>query len=117
MNDASDTGPLAGWVIVQAQGMTLIGRSWSAHKVLRPVFELKPVMSDRGIGHMVVPVWLLGVDELETPAGAIVHPCEELTRSQRVHLLKSVQQAEELSATMRAQDAGITLATTLPKGR
>ena len=115
MNDASDTGPLAGWVIVQAQGMTLIGRA--QRRALRPVFELKPVMSDRGIGHMVVPVWLLGVDELETPAGAIVHPCEELTRSQRVHLLKSVQQAEEMSATMRAQDAGITLATTLPKGR
>lgn len=134
MNGASD-GPLAGWAIVQTNGLTLIGcvgRAKTTRKVLNasgqtlgtqttdadvlsPVYELRVMMSDNGFGHMVLPVWMMGADSLEVPSGAIVHPCEDLSRQQRVHLLRGVQKAEQMRATMRAEESGLTLATTMPK--
>ena len=112
MSAQEDTGPLAGWAIVQSNGMTLIGRLPLANGPvdLSPVYELKPAMSERGIGHLVVPMWLVGVDLISIPSGAIVHPCEELSRSQRVHLHRAVQQGEQVSAAMRAQESGVVLA-------
>jgi hypothetical protein len=109
----TDTGPLAGWAIVQASGLTLIGRLPLANGPvdLSPVYELRPMLDpQRGIAHMVLPVWLLGVDSISIPSGAIVHPCEELSRSQRVHLHRAVQQGEQVSAAMRAQESGVVLA-------
>lgn len=128
MSAETDTGPLAGWAIVQSNGLTLIGRLVDGHDPVRgvsgqvlgtmareggalsPVYELKPAMSERGIGHLVVPMWLVGVDSISIPSGAIVHPCEELSRSQRVHLHRAVQQGEQMSAAMRAQESGVVLA-------
>lgn len=113
MSAETDTGPLAGWAIVQASGLTLIGRLPLANGPvdLSPVYELRPMLDpQRGIAHMVLPVWLLGVDSISIPSGAIVHPCEELSRSQRVHLHRAVQQGEQVSAAMRAQESGVVLA-------
>ena len=113
MSDGKDTGPLAGWAIVQSNGMTLIGRLPLANGPvdLSPVYELRPMLDpQRGIAHMVLPVWLLGVDSISIPSGAIVHPCEELSRSQRVHLHRAVQHGEQVSAAMRAQESGVVLA-------
>lgn len=111
VNGAGDTGPLAGWAIVQAHGMILIGKlSLFGGDSLSPVFELRPMMGDRGIGHLIVPVWLLGVDRLDIPKDAISHPCEMLSRRQRVALLQATQQAEAMTAAMRAAESGITLA-------
>ena len=123
-SNGQDSGPLAGWAIVASNGLTLIGRVRRASvdnqgdhilgsnaDMLSPVYELRPMLDpQRGIAHVVLPVWLLGVDSIEVPMGAIVHPCEEMTRQQRVHLLRAVQQAEQMTAAMHAQESGVVLA-------
>jgi hypothetical protein len=103
-------GPLAGWQVVQAHGLTLIGRKHTVRPALTPVYELRAMLGERGIGHMVLPVWLLGIREFEIPDGAIIEECSEFSASQREHLWGAVQRCEEMIAQMRAAESGIVLA-------
>ena len=117
-SNGRDDGPLAGWAIVQAQGLTVIGRcSLPMHgveRVLAPVFELKPqmAMSPQGmqLAHVALPVWLLGIREFEIPQGAIVEACESFTREQRVRLHAAVQQAEAMQEQFRNEGARVVVA-------
>jgi hypothetical protein len=113
-DDVNGTGPLSGWVIAQVQGLTVIGCMTLGRDKLRPVFELKPQMQMGREGvqiqHVAVPVWLLGVREMDLPHGAVVEPCENFGRGQRVALHRSVQMAEAMGAAIRAQDSGVVLA-------
>ena len=112
----NDDGPLAGWAIVQAQGMTLIGRLRGANgpAILSPVFELKPqmAMGQQGmqLAHVALPVWLLGIREMELPQGAICEPCENFTPEQRKRLHASCQGASELQEQMKNEGARVVLA-------
>ena len=106
MNDESL--PLAGWAIVQAHGLTLIGKLQG--ESLSPVYELKPQMGQQGVGHLVVPVWLLGIREAALPVGCLVERCENFSPMLRRHLNKAVEEAERMVELMRAHDSGIVIA-------
>ena len=114
MQNGSDTGPLAGWAIVQANGLTLIGRMKLDGARLSPVFELKPqmAMGQQGmqIAHVALPVWLLGVEELEIPQGAIIESIGSFTREQRVRLHHACEQATQLPEQMRNEGSRVVLA-------
>lgn len=102
--------PLAGWAVVQSQGLTLIGRMHMSRPVLAPVFELKALMGQHGMGHLVLPVWLLGIDEFAIPDGAIVEHCESFSIKAREHLWQEVQNGQCLIDQMRAAESGVVLA-------
>ena len=114
--NGSDTGPMAGWAVVQSNGLTLIGRSRTGGgpPCLAPVYELKPQMgmSPQGmqIAHVALPVWILGIREFEIPQGAIVEPCENFTPEQRKRLHASCQGASELQEQMKNEGARVVLA-------
>lgn len=112
--------PLAGWAIVQVHGMTLIGKVCAPSGMgaqsqrLSPVYELKPqIASDHQgvhVGHLAVPVWLLGLTEVEIPVGALVEPLEAFAPRIRESLQKVVNAAEEMAVMLRAEASGITVA-------
>ena len=104
----NDDVPLEGWAIVQAHGLTLIGKLQG--ESLSPVYELKPQMGQQGVGHLVVPVWLLGIREAALPVGCLVERCENFSPMLRRHLNKAVEEAERMVELMRAHDAGIVIA-------
>ena len=108
IDSGRDDGPLSGWVICQAHGVTLIGRGVGA--ALAPVYELRPIMGQQGFGHMALPVWLLGIREFAIPPGAIVERIESFSRPQREHLAVAVERAEQLQAQMSAAESGIVIA-------
>jgi hypothetical protein len=123
--------PLAGWVLAQCHGVLLIGRLASkaiydgdggiiegACK-LSPVFELKPQLIQQGqsVGtvHMAFPLWLLTVTSVELPAGALVVPCDSLSRAEQAGLMKAIEAAEQMVGQMKAAAAGITVAREMPR--
>lgn len=100
-----DEKPLAGWAIVQSNGLTLVGRvraSGSA-AVLSPVFEFKPMLTDHGVVPLVTPVWMLGIKEFAVPQGAIVESVESFTLEQRAMLESFVLKAEAAQAQARGE--------------
>ena len=107
---------MAGWAVVQSNGLTLIGRSRTGGgpPCLAPVYELKPQMgmSPQGmqITHVALPVWILGIREFEIPQGAIVEPCESFTREQRVRLHQACEQAAQLQESMRSEGSRVVVA-------
>jgi hypothetical protein len=109
-----DTAPLAGWVIAQVHGVALIGRAEGSR--LSPVFEMKPniVQVDRAGNqasiHPCFPLWLLGVEEIDLPAGALVFPVEKLHPRERKELADFIKNAEETMKAMKLAHAGIALA-------
>jgi hypothetical protein len=118
-SNGADTGPLAGWAVVQSQGLTLIGRATSGKLTgtghyLRPVYELKPqmAMGERGmqLAHVALPVWLLGVPEWEIADSDHVTPCESFTREQRQRLHAACDGAAQLQEQMRQEGARVQLA-------
>ena len=114
MMNGQDAGPLAGWAVVQAHGLTLIGRRTGTGDRLAPVYELKPQMgmSNQGmqLAHVVIPIWLLGIDSFDIPTGAIVEPCESFTREQRKRLHEACVAAGELQASFKQEGARVMLA-------
>lgn len=133
--NGKDDGPLAGWAIVQSNGLTLIGKVVASppmlmvtgprrgevvsHCRLAPVFEMKTniMQGPRGENvavHPCFPVWLLGVQEIDVPDGAIVVPVESLHKTDRRGLAKFVEQAEQMMRALRAEQSGITVARTIP---
>jgi hypothetical protein len=132
-----DTAPLAGWVIAQVHGVALIGEmrkrpiptevlsktgvvigfTPGPHgEYLSPVFEMKPniVQVDRAGNqaaiHPCFPLWLLGVEEIDLPAGALVFPVEKLHPRERKELVDFVKNAEETMKAMKLAHSGISLA-------
>ena len=141
--NGKDDGPLAGWAIVQSNGLTLIGKVTIGPTVLRirgqvpgmgpsgsdsgaytprtlsPVFEMKTniMQGPRGENvavHPCFPVWLLGVQEIGVPDGAIVVPVESLHKTDRRGLAKFVEQAEQMMRALRAEQSGIKVARVMP---
>ena len=133
--NGKDDGPLAGWAIVQSNGLTLIGKVVASppmlmvtgprsgevvsHYRLAPVFEMKTniMQGPRGENvavHPCFPVWLLGVQEIDIPDGAIVVPVESLHATDRRGLAKFVEQAEEMMRGLRAEQSGIKVARVMP---
>lgn len=112
---------LKGWVIAIASGTTLIGQPvkgdvrYVGREVLSPVYELKCSLvqgrEGTGIVHAAFPVCLLGsVRAVDVPAGAIVIPVDELSKTERRSLAAGVQNAEGMVAAMRAAESGVVLA-------
>ena len=133
--NGKDDGPLAGWAIVQSNGLTLIGKVVASPPMLMvtgprsgevvsycrlaPVFEMKTniMQGPRGENvavHPCFPVWLLGVQEIDIPDGAIVVPVESLHATDRRGLAKFVEQAEEMMRGLRAEQSGIKVARVMP---
>jgi len=113
---------LSGWAIVQSNGLTLIGQHVAdgvEHK-LRPVYELRPQakQTPRGmqVGHVVLPMLLLSIREVQIPAGAIVVCCDTLPPGERARLHASIKQGEELADGMRVAASGLSLVRELPPG-
>jgi hypothetical protein len=109
------TADMAGWAVVQAHGLTLVGKvATDGLHELRPVYELKPQMQQTNgglaVAHVALPVWLLGVDALTLPLDAIVVTCERLTRPQRAHLRAAVELAEQIQRQSRAEASGLVVA-------
>lgn len=109
-----DRQPLAGWAIVQSNGLTLIGRvkvpafrdrepTFREAAILSPVFEFKPMLTDQGVIPLVTPVWLLGIKEFAVPQGAIVESVESFTLDQRAMLESFVHKAEAAQAQARSE--------------
>lgn len=134
MVDDNGQLPLAGWAIVQTNGLTLIGKLVTIPKValdvlgkevghtrsvgeqpnaLSPVYELKPQMAPTQegiqIGHLAVPVWLLGLKSVELPIGCLVERLEEFSPRIRRSLAQAVSAAEEMATMLRADESSITL--------
>ena len=113
MTDENGALPLAGWAIVQTNGLTLIGRLVGG-TLLSPVYELKPQMAatQQGIqiGHLAVPVWLLGLRDVALPSGCLVERLEEFSPRIRRSLAQSVQAAEDMANMLRAEETGIVIA-------
>ena len=122
--NGKDDGPLDGWAIVQSNGLTLIGKVVRSvpcqdHEKLSPVFEMKTniIQGPRGENvavHPCFPVWLLGVQQIDIPDGAIVVPVESLHATDRRGLAKFVEQAEEMMRGLRAEQSGIKVARVMP---
>ena len=111
-------GPMEGWVIVQSNGLTLIGRMGEATDEgyrLSPVYEMKPAMrpsrDGRGVEvtHTCVPVWLLGLESIDVPLEAIVVACESLSRPQRAMLAQYVAQAAEIQESQKRAESPVLL--------
>ena len=108
---------LAGWAIAQAYGMTLIGRhSVDQHGIatLGPVFELQAqmAMGPQGlqIAHVAIPIWLLGLNDVDLPPGSLVVSCETFSREQQARLAQAVDGAQRLQADMRSEGALVRVA-------
>lgn len=105
-----DRTPLAGWAVVQSNGLTLIGlvqlheRADEKMMALSPVFEMRATLTDKGPAHPIFPVYLLGIEGLFVPPGSIVIPCEQFTMKHREHLYRNVTKALEVQASMRAAE-------------
>ena len=111
--NGQDRGPMAGWAVVQTQGVTLLGRV--AGDKLSPVYELRASLQQvqQGIAvvHLATPPWLLlSIKSLPIPAGAIVTACEELDQDDRRTLHEAASRAGEMVKQGMAQRSGIMLA-------
>lgn len=115
-------GPLEGWVIAQIQGLTLIGRpvqDSDGTRGLMPVYEIQPQMQQGpdgiNIGHLIVPVWLLGVPAIAVPKDAVVAPIALLTRTQRAALAAGVSRCADAERQIKAHESGLVLASAATK--
>jgi hypothetical protein len=116
--NGADKGPLAGYVIAQTNGLTLLGLLTG--RTLSPVYDLKAGMQQGpggsiNISHACFPVLLFGsLDEIDLPEGALTIPITSLSRTERAALRAVVENGEKMAQAMRAAAAGVTLATTMP---
>lgn len=117
--NGKNEGPLAGWVIAQSNGLTLIGCP-DPGRYLSPVFHMQPnLVQGQGGGaapiHPCFPVFLLAIDHLELPPGALIVPVETLSKPERAQLARFVEQADQMLQQMKAAASGIALAKQIPK--
>jgi hypothetical protein len=117
---SNGVSPLAGWVIAQCHGLTLIGKrarplmrvpSESAG-ILSPVYRLEPQLvalpggSQSRIIHIITPLWLLIIDEVELPVGVLVVSCDVLSRAEQEALALRMTETRTMLEQMRANAAG-----------
>ena len=105
---------IAGWEIVHAHGLTMVGRPVDFPLCLRPVYELKTSVSPaRGIPETqraCYPLlWLASLLDLRIPPDAIRIEIDSLDRSERTSIAKAVAQCELGLRAMRAKMAGVTV--------
>jgi hypothetical protein len=127
MVNGKDNGPLAGWVIAQTNGLTLVGKDVNDARTdadmamkLSPVLNMQPnLVQGQGGGvapiHPCFPVFLLDVREIEVPEGSVIVSCESLSKAQRAQLWKFVEQGLAILEQMRLASSGLTVARTMPK--
>ena len=119
--NGADTGPLAGWVLAQAQGMKLIGKveMRGDARWLCPVLEMQPNLAQQGEGLVPVypcfPVFLCPITELELPDGAIVKSVETFSKLHRQLLEKFVDQGLGRIEDLRVASSGIAVAKSMPR--
>lgn len=128
--NGADNGPLAGWVIAQTNGLTLIGKPKSDRcrdslngggpGTLGPVLHMQPnLVQGQGGGMAPIqpcfPVFLCDVREVTVPSGALVVECESLSKAQRAQLWKFVEQGLAILEQLRLASSGIVAARTIPK--
>jgi hypothetical protein len=117
--NGSGDGPLAGWVIVIAHGVTLIGRPAGVHD-LSPVYQLEcgmqvvqpdPIQRPQLMtARRVVPVLTFPtITILSVPPDAIVVSVDTLSTKSRKQLAKSIASCDALIVAMRAEDADISV--------
>lgn len=128
----ADNGPLAGWVIAQTNGLTLIGRVDGDYVrkaigglkdnpfVMSPVLHMQPnLVQGQGGGMAPIqpcfPVFLCDVRDVTVPSGALVVECESLSKAQRAQLWKFVEQGLAILEQLRLASSGIVAARTIPK--
>jgi hypothetical protein len=115
-----DTGPLAGWVIIIAQGKTLLGRLSTTDATMTPVYELITMMQmvqqdprqppQLMTMRQVQPLLTFpGLKSIPSPASGILIPIASLSSKERRELAKSVEACEQLMGAMRAQESGLVL--------
>jgi hypothetical protein len=121
-----DEGPLAGWVIAQSNGLTLVGLptyggEGKIHS-LSPVLHMQQNLAQGPNGgatpiHPCFPLFLFAINEVQLPGGAIVIPVALLSKVERDHLAKFVEQGMEIMGQMKAAAMGIQLAKSVPPAR
>ena len=116
MNGVEERGPLAGWVIMQSNGLTLIGRLArlaDEKATLSPVYEMKPAMRPSRdvlgveVTHTCVPVWLLGLESIDVPSDGIFVPLDSLSRPKRAMLAQYVAQAAEIQESQKRAESPV----------
>jgi hypothetical protein len=130
MVDIKEINTLDGWVIALTNGLALIGRrttmyrddTGAAIRTLGPVFELKTAMAQDGRGNagpvrMAFPLFLLSITEVELPDGALVIPCETLSRAEQSELRKAIDVGEDMLSKAKAAASGISVVREMPKVR
>lgn len=120
--NGADKGPLAGYVIAQVQGLTLIGLLTG--RTLSPVYDLKAGMQQDprngsiNIQHACFPVLLFGsIDEIDLPEGALVIPIASLSMGERRALSTAVENGSKMAQAMRAAAVGVTVVRDMPTVR
>jgi hypothetical protein len=114
-----DTGPLAGWAIALVEGTRLIGRLCHEPERLEPVYELhlgigltpQGVLRQRQVFPLLTFASIQGW-VLRSPPVLLV---EHLSLQERRELANAVSQCEAIVKAMRADEAGVVLATDMPK--
>lgn len=95
---------LSGWVIVQLEGITLIGKLAGA-SLLSPVFELKYAEAVQGnqmrFAHAVFPVWRLPITAMPLPDRVIPFPCESLPDQVQEAIANGAREAQRMIESMR----------------
>jgi hypothetical protein len=117
--NGADHAPLAGWSIVVAHGLTMLGRLNGSR--LQPAYGLTCVMQmvqtdprqrpQLMTVRQVMPLLTYpSIRSVDVIAAALVIPVEQLSTAERRDLAKSVEACDQLIAGMRAQEAGVVLA-------
>ncbi len=143
MTNGANTEPLSGWAIVLAGGTRFVGRCErpAAKEILKAVLgdDGEPIAADlrpetlspfyaldvnitpgeqRGqirVNYMCTPLLMFAsLESIDVPEGAIVIPCERLSHGERRRLNKAVREAEDAIQVIRAADAGVLTARSMP---
>lgn len=103
-------------------GATLLGHLRGLR--MSPVYALnvdvrpgaKPGMLT--INYFCTPLLMLSsLQSVDLTGSPILIPCEQLSREERKRLRNAVTHADEAIRQLRAADAGVMLAKTMPEGR
>ncbi len=126
MTNGANTEPLACWAIVLAGGTRFVGRLHIQDRnvgphTLAPFYALDVNITpgeQRGqirVNYMCTPLLMFAsLESIDVPEGAIVIPCERLSHGERRRLNKAVREAEDAIQVIRAADAGVLTARSMP---
>ena len=120
MKQATD---ITGWKIYLTGGTDYIGKP-TGMGTASPIYQLvtQVQMQPAGPGRMNIQVmrqafpvlWFSSIESLAEPKGMTVLVAD-LSKKEQEELLRAVQQCEVLLTNSRAQDAGIVIATEIPR--